>query len=651
MRKFWKSRSKAKSESKSKKKPPTQSPPTPVSLPPTQPHPLPVRIGQHRSGGTRTTTPSSPPSLEEMKQWTSAKKSGGERGSVQIGRGRTAPPPPPWTPGTMPQGTDRGPALLGRRRGTTPSPVPQIQVPPSPAPQPRGGYNLVDYTGIQDDQSYDYAHDDSVDLASTDEKQSDYTGIQNLGDYDYKYGAGSDYNPVDYTGIQDNVVNEKKKPNYNGVPDDESYDYNSVDYTGIQGDVEENKSDYTGVQNTGAYEYRYGSGSDGYRGVQGNVSDQDVVEEQQATTGQRASTTAMTQDLPAVRQHRAWMVSRLRKHYENELVEQRSDLVGAVNETAQLIKDYLQVIAALRQIHDNDPFALERALTPLPPINPVRKARRVDEALKIATRSLEKHLEKVRREDLPISEDGTVDSDTLGTRMVTYDDEVAQHRSTVLVGGGKLFRNDEKKTPVDTAKSVTHQTGPGAEIFVVSDANEIHMASHKLGRFHHSSLLGGKPVSMAGEMKVTAGKINWISNKSGHYAPSPDQLVQFLYHLGKDGVPLDFEVKGAAKTSYKPGTTAAQVVAGIGSDGTSVAKFGHDHLKTQSVISAWKAELKDDKPAFKAVFAKNDWYYDHDDDVHEVEDKKTGKPVSGQEIRDAFKRAFPGRKPREDIQR
>jgi len=280
--------------------------------------------------------------------------------------------------------------------------------------------------------------------------------------------------------------------------------------------------------------------------------------------------------------------------------------------------------------------------------SPVRKAQRVHVALELAEKQLAKHLEKVRREELPITEDGTVDTGALSTRMVEYDDESAQQRSTVLVGGGKLFRSDESKTPVDTAKSVTHQTGPGAEIFVVSETNEIHMASHKLGKFHHSSLLGGKPVSMAGEMKVTAGKIDWISNKSGHYAPSKEQLLQFLYHLGKDGVPLTFEVKGMGKAAYKPGTTAAQVVAGIGSDGTEVAKFGHDHAKTQSVLAAWKTELG--KPAFKKVFADNGWRCDHYDDVYEVEDKKTGKTVPGKAIRDAFKRAYPGRQPREEIQ-
>ena len=42
----------------------------------------------------------------------------------------------------------------------------------------------------------------------------------------------------------------------------------------------------------------------------------------------------------------------------------------------------------------------------------------------------------------------------------------------------------------------------------------------------------------AGEMKVISGTLTWISNKSGHYIPEAQQLLQTLHSLGKKGVDL-----------------------------------------------------------------------------------------------------------------
>ena len=45
-------------------------------------------------------------------------------------------------------------------------------------------------------------------------------------------------------------------------------------------------------------------------------------------------------------------------------------------------------------------------------------------------------------------------------------------------------------------------------------------------------------------MKVNNGRIEWMSGKSGHYMPTLVQLIQFLHWLKKDGVELDFAIRG-----------------------------------------------------------------------------------------------------------
>jgi len=147
-----------------------------------------------------------------------------------------------------------------------------------------------------------------------------------------------------------------------------------------------------------------------------------------------------------------------------------------------------------------------------------------------------------------VSPEGDVDEAALRARAVTYDEGAdAQARTKVTVGGGRLVRNDPPHNtgqPVDTAESVTFFSGLGREIFVVSPDGAIHMSSHKIGQYHHSSLLAAGGVVMAGEMAVTGGTITAMSNKSGHYEPTARQFRQFLRRLKREGVALTFPITG-----------------------------------------------------------------------------------------------------------
>lgn len=55
---------------------------------------------------------------------------------------------------------------------------------------------------------------------------------------------------------------------------------------------------------------------------------------------------------------------------------------------------------------------------------------------------------------------------------------------------------------------------------------------------HHSSLSAGEPVLMAGELKISGGKLAMITNKSGHFRPDPDAFKQFLGDLERQHVAL-----------------------------------------------------------------------------------------------------------------
>ena len=89
---------------------------------------------------------------------------------------------------------------------------------------------------------------------------------------------------------------------------------------------------------------------------------------------------------------------------------------------------------------------------------------------------------------------------------------------------------------------VTHFSGPGYAIYVMSKEGHLYVSSHSVGHRHHSSLLAGGVVAGAGELKVSAGWLRWISNKSGHYQPDVFDMYQTLRSLESQGVPQDFEI-------------------------------------------------------------------------------------------------------------
>lgn len=73
-------------------------------------------------------------------------------------------------------------------------------------------------------------------------------------------------------------------------------------------------------------------------------------------------------------------------------------------------------------------------------------------------------------------------------------------------------------------------------IFVLSPNNQLYFSSNESKiNLHHSSFLAGSDVLFAGEMTIKNGKVDKISNKSGHYKTkliSFNHLLKVLYENG-----------------------------------------------------------------------------------------------------------------------
>lgn len=120
---------------------------------------------------------------------------------------------------------------------------------------------------------------------------------------------------------------------------------------------------------------------------------------------------------------------------------------------------------------------------------------------------------------------------------VVYDDDpILRKAQKVHFAGGRMFCDAACTSPLTTKDMVTHFSGPGFGAYVMSAKGSVYVGSHVVGHHHHSSLKCGKPVACAGEVQVRGGVLHAITNKSGHYLPTEEHLVQVLALLHKRGV-------------------------------------------------------------------------------------------------------------------
>ena len=88
----------------------------------------------------------------------------------------------------------------------------------------------------------------------------------------------------------------------------------------------------------------------------------------------------------------------------------------------------------------------------------------------------------------------------------------------------KLLVNS--KDEVVTTKGLRSKNLNNVQAFVMAKDGAVYMGTHE-GVYSlsgnslvHGSFLSDKPAEMAGLFRIIDGKINWISNNSGHYSPS-----------------------------------------------------------------------------------------------------------------------------------
>jgi len=116
--------------------------------------------------------------------------------------------------------------------------------------------------------------------------------------------------------------------------------------------------------------------------------------------------------------------------------------------------------------------------------------------------------------------------------------------------GLRLVRLETKKLPSNVARRA-HLGAPmeaqpeGWAAFVMTLEREFYMSVHHYGSSNpnqpnvfHSAYSWGRPISMAGTMKVEKGRIIGLRNDSGHYQPGSNQITVCLQALAMFGVPL-----------------------------------------------------------------------------------------------------------------
>jgi hypothetical protein len=144
------------------------------------------------------------------------------------------------------------------------------------------------------------------------------------------------------------------------------------------------------------------------------------------------------------------------------------------------------------------------------------------------------------------------DPNAITVKKKSTEEERAKYKLTLgstlmrLPPAGKEFdvKNEEESkpqpaptpVPLDTGAMVSNASGPGFGIFVMSKEGDVYVGSHKVGIFHHSSFLGGGQVAAAGEMKVVGGKLEMLTNKSGHYKPKHENNMQIIGALKGAGI-------------------------------------------------------------------------------------------------------------------
>jgi hypothetical protein len=128
----------------------------------------------------------------------------------------------------------------------------------------------------------------------------------------------------------------------------------------------------------------------------------------------------------------------------------------------------------------------------------------------------------------------------MGFPGVTYLDAATRESFRITIHDGLVY--DSRGQLFDTSNGVS-AFGPGHEgraIFVMDEHGNFYASTFQQYRhFHHSSLLAGGEVAGAGELVVKDGRIELLTDQSGHYMPGRARTLQVLEQFASQGIVID----------------------------------------------------------------------------------------------------------------
>lgn len=91
----------------------------------------------------------------------------------------------------------------------------------------------------------------------------------------------------------------------------------------------------------------------------------------------------------------------------------------------------------------------------------------------------------------------------------------------------------------DTGNMISHLK-KGYASFTLNADGELSLFNHHYGedKIKHTSMNDGRPLPMAGEIKIENGVLKSLSTQSGHHYPTLFNIRRFLYHLARQGVDI-----------------------------------------------------------------------------------------------------------------
>lgn len=109
--------------------------------------------------------------------------------------------------------------------------------------------------------------------------------------------------------------------------------------------------------------------------------------------------------------------------------------------------------------------------------------------------------------------------------------------SLIYVEDGYLIQDGNRKLTADQGAEFMYAIDKYGNILGVSLEAGHKMAGNSV-RFNHSSLNAGKDVICAGMLRCQDGRLKYIDNASGHYAPTKQNLIEALQFLEENHVDL-----------------------------------------------------------------------------------------------------------------